>query len=168
MSFPALSGDELLAWLEKTTSGWRALLLQHPHVLALPCDIAGTKTVGELLQHVVAVGLRYAERLSDAPATEYSKIPFDTVDAIYATHDRAMDLLKHLRDRDAEFWAASIEFVTRSAGTVQATRRDVYFHMLLHGVRHYAQLSTIVRQAGVPANWPMDYLFMGMQPVRPA
>jgi hypothetical protein len=31
----------------------------------------------------------------------------------------------------------------------------------MHGIRHYAQLATLVRQHGVAPDWPMDYLFMG-------
>ncbi len=32
---------------------------------------------------------------------------------------------------------------------------------MTHGIRHYAQLATLVRQHGVTPDWPMDYLFMG-------
>jgi len=39
----------------------------------------------------------------------------------------------------------------------------VLFHALLHGIRHYAQLATLVRQHGIKPEWPMDYLFMGME-----
>lgn len=46
MSVPNLMADEVLARLEKTSSGWRALIAQNPQVLDLPCDIAGTQTVG--------------------------------------------------------------------------------------------------------------------------
>ncbi len=68
MSEPNLSAEELIAWLETTSSNWRQLLTTHPELLAMPCDIAGTKTLGELLQHIVAVELRYAERLADLPS----------------------------------------------------------------------------------------------------
>jgi uncharacterized damage-inducible protein DinB len=39
----------------------------------------------------------------------------------------------------------------------------VVFHAMLHGVRHYAQLATLVRQNRVKPDWQMDYLAMSMQ-----
>jgi uncharacterized damage-inducible protein DinB len=93
MSLPDLHGDELVFWVERTSSGWRELLERHPQALALPCDIRETRTVAELLQHIVAVELRYAERLSDLPETSYEAILFDSVESLYASHDRAMRLL---------------------------------------------------------------------------
>lgn len=156
---PQLSAEEVLAWYEKTSAGWRGLLGEHPELLDIPCDIAGTETLGGVLQHIVAVELRYAERLAELPATDYAKIPFDSVDSIYSTHDRAMQLFRQELARDVD-WDERIEFVTRSMGPARASRKAVLFHALLHGIRHYAQLATLVRQQGIKLSWPMDYLVM--------
>ena len=56
----ALTADELLAWLERTSGGWRTLLAEHPEALDFPCDVREAQRVGDLMQHVVAVELRYA------------------------------------------------------------------------------------------------------------
>ena len=96
MSPLALTAEDVLAWHEQNTAYWRQLLTDHPEALALPCDIAGTKSAGELLQHIVAVELRYAERLAGLPATDYAAIPFDSVASIYATHDRSAMLFRNL------------------------------------------------------------------------
>jgi hypothetical protein len=58
MTQPILTVEEVLAWNEKTAQNWRQLLTTHPELLTQPCDIAGTKTVAELLQHIVAVHKR--------------------------------------------------------------------------------------------------------------
>jgi hypothetical protein len=42
---PSLSAKELIAWLEKTSTGWRKLLTAHPELLAMRCDITGVQTV---------------------------------------------------------------------------------------------------------------------------
>jgi uncharacterized damage-inducible protein DinB len=156
----ALTGEELMEWLEVTSSGWRKLAAEHPEMLAIPCDVRETKTVAELLQHIVAVELRYAERLSDLPATDYSTIPTSPVEAMYAAHDRAMELLRDLLGCEGFAWEETIEFVTRSAGTMRAARRTVLVHAMMHAIRHYAQLATLVRQNGIAPGWSMDYLFM--------
>jgi len=158
MSLPALSGNELVDWVERTSAGWKQLLAAHPHLLLLPCDIRETTTVAGLLQHIVAVELRYAERLSDLPQTEYSAIPFDSTEALYRTHDRAMQLIQSLDRQNESWWQETIRFATRSAGTLEAPRKAILFHLLMHSIRHYAQLATIVRKHGVAPQLKMDYL----------
>jgi uncharacterized damage-inducible protein DinB len=157
----ALTDEELQAWVERSSSGWKQLLASHPEILALPCDIRECHTVAELLQHIVAVELRYAERLRDLPQTDYTSIPFGTTEEIYATHDRAMELWREAQADSSTDWEEQLVFVTRSAGTLQASRRVVLVHALMHSIRHYAQLATLVRQHGIQPDWMMDYLGMG-------
>lgn len=163
MSQPILTAEDVLAWNETTARNWRKLFTQHPELLNLPCDIAGTKTLAEVLQHIVAVQLRYAERIADLPITEYAGVPYNSVDTIYATHDRSIALFQQLLAADTD-WDEAVEFPTRSA-RLRSTRKTILLHSLLHGIRHYAQLATIVRQHGVKPDWPMDYLFMHVERV---
>ncbi len=159
MTQPILTAEEILAWNEKTAQGWRRLLTNHPELLTQPCDIAGTKTVAELLQHIVAAQLRYAERLAGLPISDYDAIRFDSVDSIYATHDRAIAIFQELIASDSN-WDEPLDFTTRTRGSLRSNRKTILFHALLHGIRHYAQLATLVRHCGVQADQPMDYLFM--------
>jgi uncharacterized damage-inducible protein DinB len=162
MSEPVLTTEELIAWNETTSQNWRKFLSDHPDLLDKPCDIAGAKTVAELLQHIVAAELRYSQRLNDLPITDYSEIPFDSVDSIYATHSRAIELFRQALAADTN-WNEEIDFPTRSVGRLRSSRKFILFHSLLHGIRHYAQLSTLVRQYGVRPDWLMDYLAMHME-----
>jgi len=161
----ALSGEELTAWVERTSEGWRRLVAEHPEVLAFPCDVRETNTVAELLQHIVAVELRYAQRLHGLRQSTYDEISARSGEEIYRSHEQAMVLLQQLFDQRDFAWEEEIEFTTRSAGTLRATRRVILVHLLTHSVRHYAQLATLVRQRGVKAEAEMDYLFMGAQAV---
>ena len=160
----AITGTELQEWVEHMSRSWRNLLESHPEILSVPCDIRETTSVAQLLQHIVAVELRYAERLNELPQTSYESIPFDSVDAIYKTHGRAMDLLRPLIDRDEQFWETVLEIKTRSAGTMRASRRTVLAHLFTHSVRHYAQLATLVRNHGIPSGLDMDYILMRLEP----
>ena len=163
MNSPSLSAEDLLAWNNATAESWHALASANPSLLQIPCDIHNSTTVGQLLQHIVAAELRYAERLSDAPATDYASIPFATADDIFATHRLALVILNDLL-RDPEFdWNREIEFPTLTAGKRRATRKAVFQHALLHSIRHYAQLATLARQHGIrPA--PSDYLLLASSP----
>jgi uncharacterized damage-inducible protein DinB len=164
MSELSLSGKEMLAWNEKTSDGWRQLISENPEVLAMSCDIMGVKTVGELLQHIVAVELRYAQRLAGEPESDYNDIPFHSAEAIFATHDRTLSLLQPLLADAAFNWSTEIEFQTITAGRIRASRRTILIHLLMHSIRHYAQLATLVRTHGFNPDWPMDFLFVAAHP----
>jgi len=164
MSQPILTAQELIAWNEKTSNGSRHFLVGHPELLSQPCDIAGVKTVAELLQHIVAVELRYAQRLANLPASDYADIPADSVESIYGTHDNAIAIFRDLLASDVD-WDAPIEFTTRSMGSARSARKTILFHALLHSIRHYAQLATMARQNGLKPDWAMDYLLMDIERV---
>jgi uncharacterized damage-inducible protein DinB len=161
---PALTANELIAWVEKTSTGWRTLLAVHPELLTLPCDINNVQSVAQLLQHIVAVELRFAERLSDLPATDYTSIPYDSVEKIYATHDHAFSLVRKLLASEMD-WDQPIEFSTRVMGPARSTPKTILFHLLLHSIRHYAQLATLARQQSIKPDWGMDYLLMNLEAV---
>jgi uncharacterized damage-inducible protein DinB len=159
----ALSDKELVAWVEQTTTGWRGLIAQHPQILDLPCDVRESKSVAELLRHIVAVELRYSERLHNLRETPYDSISFGSSTEIFATHDRAMAMLREVREQPEFDWEQELDFTTRSAGALRASRRTIFVHLLMHSIRHYAQLATLVRQHGIKPGWQMDYLLMGVK-----
>jgi uncharacterized damage-inducible protein DinB len=162
MNQPALTAEETMAWVERTSVGWRDLVAANPQILALPCDIMGVSTAGGLLQHIVAVELRYAEQLNGLPATDYANIPFDSAEAIYDTHQRAATLVRQQFASNVD-WDERIDFATRSMGPARASRKAILFHSLQHAIRHYAQLATLVRQHGIKPGWQMDYLMMDIE-----
>ncbi|WP_446742455.1 DinB family protein [Silvibacterium acidisoli] len=162
MSLPGISGEELKAWVENMASEWRQLLAAHPEALAIPCDIRETTNVAGLLQHIVAVELRYAQRLNEQPETAYEDVPSDSVESIFATHDQAMAMLDNLKGRDEAFWNEWFTMTTRKGGTFRAQRRIVYGHLLLHAIRHYAQLATLLRQHDLAPTWQMDFIAMAV------
>jgi uncharacterized damage-inducible protein DinB len=162
MAQPVLTAEEMMAWLETTSAKWKALIEANPQILTMPCDVMGVTTVAELLQHIVAVELRYAQQLSGQPPSEYSEIPFDSAATIYATHQRAAAMLRALLASGTD-WEEQTEYMTRSMGKARSKRKTVLFHSMLHAIRHYAQLATLVRQHGVKPDWPMDYLVMDLE-----
>ena len=162
MPQPVLTAEEMFAWFEKTSANWRRLFESRPELLVIPCDVMDSCTVGGLMQHIVAVELRYAELIAGAPATDCAAIPIDSALSIYAVHDRAVALFREQLASDVN-WDERIEFVARSKFAARSSRRVLFFHALLHGIRHYAQLATLVRQHGIKPDWPMDYLSMDVE-----
>ena len=160
ISQPALTAEDLLAWSDMTARRWRALVEGAPELLAVPCDIRGASTVADLLLHIAAAELRYAQQLSGQSPTEYKDLSSATASDLFSTHERAMTLFRALLDQEDYSWSEEFTVITRSAGKLRATRQDVFLHALLHGIRHYAQLATLARHHGHAPDWHMDFLFL--------
>ena len=79
---------------------------------------------------------------------------------LFSLHDTAVAKYRMLIGDESVDWVEKLEFTTISAGTRTATRRKILFHGLLHSIRHYAQLATLVRQHGIKPDWPMDLMFL--------
>jgi len=162
MTQPALTATEILNWNDLTAQRWNVLLAANPDALEFPCDVYGVGTVRGLLRHIVAVELRYSERLSGEPVTPYEQVPVGSAEDLFALHNETITRYRKLLADDSIDWDEKLEFITISAGTRTATRKRILFHAFLHGIRHYAQLATLVRQHGIKPDWPMDFLFSGV------
>jgi uncharacterized damage-inducible protein DinB len=154
----SLPASDILQWIDADSAHWLDYFQQHPDALLLPCDIRGSSTVADLVQHIVAVELRYAQRLSNQPVTDYASIPKSPIADLFAVHTQATQMFQTLLADPSIPWHEEIQLQTRSEGALIATRRTVLFHALLHSMRHYAQLATLLRQNGIPTHWPMDFL----------
>jgi uncharacterized damage-inducible protein DinB len=156
---PALKLSELLAYAENESRLWQKWFLQNPDALDVKLDIAQAKDARNLVVHIIAVDLRYAERLLGEPVTAYEDMPSD-IKELFAIADRAFQKLKKFLDAtQEEEWKQVIEFPTRSMGTLTSSKRKIFVHTLLHSTRHWAQLATALRLAGYKQHWPHDFLF---------
>ncbi len=72
---------------------------------------------------------------------------------------RGACIATYLAKATDEDLATVIEFPTRTAGIIRASKRKIFAHAMLHGVRHWAQLATALREAGYPTNWGKDFLY---------
>jgi uncharacterized damage-inducible protein DinB len=160
-----IAATDLVRWNDLTTSQWNVFLSAHPEILSLHCDIRNSQTVAQLLQHIVAVELRYAQRLAAQPESSYADVPFHSPDALLATHTRGLDLIQTLLADVSYDWSTEIDFETISAGRLRASHTTVLLHLLFHSIRHYAQLASLVRSQGFKPDFPMDYLFTGARSV---
>lgn len=160
MTTPVLTIRELLDYTAAETRHWQRWLAAQPaEVLDLPIGAGRTATARGLIHHTIVVERRYTDRLRGEPVTTYESVPSDSLDALFATFDdtrvRLDAWLASANDADL---AQILEFQTLSAGTLTGSARKVLVHLLLHGVRHWAQLATALRQQGHATDWPHDIL----------
>lgn len=160
-----LSFGELLDYASEETNHWRDWFDKNPPALDESCDIAGTKTVREVVLHIVAVQMRYAERLLNQPVTEYGELGSQTAAELFTLAEKsAEDLRSFAVSANDTDWDGSLTFPTRTAGTLTASRRKIFVHALIHGIRHWAQLSTFLRQQGYAQDWQHDFIFSKVIP----
>lgn len=158
-----ISAESLLTWNDATAQHWRDFILANPIILTLPCDIRNSATIADTLRHIVAVELRYAQRLTGLPESPYEEIPKDTINSLIAAHNLALEMVRNLLAHPTYDWSTELTFDTISLGRLRASRETILIHLTLHSIRHYAQLATLVRQQGFKPTWPMDYLFTAAQ-----
>ncbi|MGO8759642.1 MAG: DinB family protein [Terracidiphilus sp.] len=155
-----VSFDELLAWDDEAAGFWKAHLDANPALLELPCGIGGTANVQEFVRHIWGVELRWAQRLAGLPETPKQQIPAGPLGALFETHRQAVAIFRDLLAAPEETWnepfVLNFDWMPPEMRTV--TRRKVAGHALFHSQRHWAQLATLVRNAGFPSNFRGDLL----------
>ena len=156
----SLEFSELLGYNAGEAERWHQWLQKQPaSVLDLPVTIYG-KTARDLLVHIFAVELRYGQRLTGQSVSSYEELPKDSLDQIFAigTRSRALlaDFLRAVSDSEL---SSTVTFSTISAGEQSATKRKIFAHALIHGIRHWAQLATEMRKQGYKTDWQHDILF---------
>jgi uncharacterized damage-inducible protein DinB len=156
----ALSFADLMAYTDQETRRWEAWLRgAGPGALAVSLGEGRWKTVGELIYHIFLVERRYAERLLGEPVTPYADEPPRALDEIFAGYPEARSRLERfVAQAGPEEWGQMLTFETILAGAFSASGRKIVAHALLHGIRHWAQIATALRQAGHGEQWMHDFL----------
>ena len=162
----AITLEELLAWNDEAARYWKSHLEANPHLLALPCAIGPAKSVQEFVRHIWTAELRWAQCLAGVPVITKEQLPEGPLDALFALHTQAMQVYRSLLAAADEEWSKSyvleFDWVPVEARTV--SRRKIAMHALFHSQRHWAQLTTLIRQAGFPSGFRGDLLFsMGLK-----
>lgn len=157
----AVNMEELLADFEATAARWQAFFAANPGAAEVPTDIAKSGKVGALVWHIYAAATRHSERLLKQPVSDLeAATPVKDLAAAWELAARAAaNLRRYLAvATDAELNEVTA-FTTRSGGSASASWRKLYLHIMVHAIRHWAQIGTILRQGGYPPDWPQDILF---------
>jgi uncharacterized damage-inducible protein DinB len=105
--------------------------------------------------------LRWNQRLAGLPVTPKEDVPAGPLDALFELHKRATEIFAGLLTAPDENWDESytldMDWVPPEKRTV--SRRKIALHALFHSQRHWAQLATLVRDAGFPSGFQGDLLF---------
>src|SRR5438132_729093 len=96
--------SELLSYAEGETERWRKWFVNNPGALQVKVEIAQAATAESVLQHIVAVDLRYAERLMGEPVTPYEELPTDAASLFNIADEAFAKLNGFLSSANEEDW----------------------------------------------------------------
>lgn len=149
-----ISFSELLDYSSEENHRWKQFFARHPQALDLPLDIAGT--VGQLVLHIFAVELYFANVISGQENADPDELPTESLDNIFAVGEKAREkYLEFFSNAKTEDWTATVELRRIS---LKASKRKLIAQALTHSMRHWAQIATFLRQNGLKQEWRHDLL----------
>lgn len=121
-------------------------------------------TVGGVVAHIFVVELRYAQRLLDQEVTPWEQFPQTSVEDVFELGDHARSqLVQFLTSAPESELNRVLTFQTLTAGTVTASKYKIASNVFLHGIRHWAQIATVLRQNGFADQWAHDMLLTSVK-----
>lgn len=153
--------SELLDYSDHERSKWREWVASDPGRLALPFQPGGRfPTIGSMLDHTFLVERRHLSRLEGATPPDSTGIAAGDADALfdYADLVRA-DLRRYVADLDDTRSRETLTFTVLTGGAVTMTRRKLAIHIVIHEVRHLAQIALAARLAGLEPPGRHDFFY---------
>jgi uncharacterized damage-inducible protein DinB len=144
-----LSYDELLRYTSDERDKWRRWLQSHPDAMDVTLQPGGRfPTVGKLIDHVFLVERRHLQRLTGDPVSESTGLTGTNAPPLFdygASVRRELEQFAELIDEDEANEPRPIVFQEQ---TLEMSPRKLLFHILVHEIRHWAQVALAVRLAG--------------------
>jgi uncharacterized damage-inducible protein DinB len=160
----ALTYNVLLEYTSKEQHRWHEWLSNHPTSWAVPFATGRMATIGGVVLHIFAVELRYTQRLRGEPVTDWDAFRETSIEDVFALGDNARALLvEFLTSAQDDDLDKILTFQTLTAGTVTASKHKIASNVFLHGIRHWAQIATVLRYQGFPQQWPHDMLLASVK-----
>ena len=146
-----VSFSELLKYSNGEREKWRAFFTAHPAALTVSVQPGGRfPTTSTLIDHIFLVEKRHLQRMAYlTPLAESSGVRADDADGLfhYGAGVRA-EFSKFLTDADAERLGTVLSISIRER-SFNMTARKLALHVLVHEIRHWAQIALAVRNAGL-------------------
>jgi uncharacterized damage-inducible protein DinB len=159
MSVP-VDFNRLMDYVQHERGKWKTWLEADPSRLRLPFQPgARFPTINSLIDHVFWVERRHLCRLQGAPLVETTGVAEGDIAGLFAFADRAhADLRQYVAGlTDAQAGEVMSWTAPAPIGPLSMTRGKLAIHILLHEVRHMAQLAYAARLAGVDPPGQHDY-----------
>ena len=140
--------EQLLDYSDHERRKWRAWLAADPARVSVPIQTGGRfPTAGALLDHIFLVERRHLARLEGGTPPGATGIPAGDLDALFEYGELVRaDFRRYLADLDAS--RGEPMQIAVASGNFTMTRQKLVTHIVLHEIRHLAQLALAARMAG--------------------
>ena len=158
-----LSLDEFLGYSSEECGKWERWFEQQPAALGVPVQPDGRfATVWRLIDHIFVTERRHTLRLiGDPNLPETTGVTEGDVAGLFGFGREARARLAAVAGGVRPEEAGAVrEFRVRGV-SYHFTPRKLIFHILMHEVRHWAQIAAAVRNAGYAPPGNHDLLFTG-------
>ena len=156
----ALQLAELLAYTGAERDKWRAWLLLHPEAMDVSVQPGNRHaTVGKLIDHIFLVERRHLQRLMDVAVASVTGLTGNNAPPLfdYGASVRR-ELEQYVGDLDDEVAEQVRHFEIREQRW-SISPRKLLFHIVLHEIRHWAQVALAVRNAGLEPPGEHDLVY---------
>lgn len=155
----ALRYDTLLELTSTEHHRWHDWFVQRPRAWAVPFATGRMATVGGVVMHIFAVELRFSQRLLDQEVTQWEDFRQTSIEDVFGLGDDARgQLVQFLTTAPESELDRVLAFQTLTAGPVSASKHKIASNIFLHGIRHWGQVATVLRQNGFADQWSHDML----------
>ena len=160
----ALRYETLLEHKSTEQHRWHDWFVERPKAWAVPFATGRMATVGGVVTHIFAVELRYAQRLLDQEVTSWEDFRQTSIEDVFELGDHARgQLVQFLTSARESELDRVLTFQTLTAGTVSASKHKIASNVFLHGIRHWGQIATVLRQNDFADQWSHDLLLSSVK-----
>lgn len=155
-----LSFDELLRYTMEERDKWRRFFGHHPQAMETPLHPGGRfGTVGKLIDHIFLVERRHVQRLRDEALADRTGLTGNNAPPLfdYGASVRR-ELEQYVSELDEDVAGQIRNFEVRDQPWPMSARK-LLFHILMHEIRHWAQIALAVRLAGLDPPGDHDLFF---------
>ena len=145
----SLAFTELLHYTNAERDKWRRWFMAHPEAMDAAVQPGGRlPTAGKLIDHICLVERRHLQRLMELPLADRTGLTGNNAPPLfdYGASVRR-ELEQFVGDLDDDLADQPRVFEVREQQWTM-TPRKLLFHILLHEMRHWAQIALAVRLAG--------------------
>jgi uncharacterized damage-inducible protein DinB len=155
-----ISFAELLRYTNGEREKWRGWFLAHPGAIEVVVQPGGRlPTVGKLIDHIFLVERRHLQRLTGLPLAQSTGLTGNNAPPLfdYGSSVRR-EFEQFVADLDSDLADEVRPLEVRERHWLM-TPRKLLFHILIHEIRHWAQIALAVRTAGFEPPGDHDLFF---------
>ena len=138
---------ELLDYTQEQQEKWERWFAEKGDgPLGIAIGSGRLENVGQVVRHTLGVNLYFAERLAGKPVTRYWEMPLPDTAGLFRFGTQAKQALREFILTNPD-WNAIVDLQAPGI-SVRPTVRTAVLNAIVHEIRHWAQISALMRQHG--------------------